>query len=54
MLKIDPTAKISPLADIEDSTRGTLIEIGARTFINFGAVIFHPLYGPDWSSFQTK
>jgi virginiamycin A acetyltransferase len=34
MLKIDPTAKISALADIEDSTRGTLIEIGARTFID--------------------
>jgi acetyltransferase-like isoleucine patch superfamily enzyme len=34
MLKIDPTAKISPLADIEDSTRGTLIEIGARTFLD--------------------
>jgi len=27
MLKISPTAKISPLADIEESTRGTLIEI---------------------------
>jgi acetyltransferase-like isoleucine patch superfamily enzyme len=34
MLKIDPTAKISPLADIEDSTRGTLIQIGARTFLD--------------------
>ena len=34
MLKIDPTAKISALADIEDSTRGTLIEIGARTLID--------------------
>jgi len=34
MLKIDPTANISALADIEDSTRGTLIEIGARTMID--------------------
>ena len=34
MLNIDPTAKISPLADIEDSTRGTLIQIGARTVID--------------------
>jgi virginiamycin A acetyltransferase len=34
MLKIDPTANISPLADIEDSTRGTLIEIGARTMVD--------------------
>jgi hypothetical protein len=22
--------------------------------INFGAVIFHPVYGMDWSSFQLK
>src|SRR6201986_2522424 len=34
MLKIDPTANISPLADIEDSTRGTLIEIGAGPFLD--------------------
>jgi acetyltransferase-like isoleucine patch superfamily enzyme len=34
MLKIDPTARISPLADIEESVRGTLIEIGARTFVD--------------------
>src|ERR1700749_381032 len=34
MLKIDPTANISPLADIEDSTRGPLIEIGARTMVD--------------------
>ena len=34
MLKIDPTAKISPLADIEESVRGTLIEIGARTMVD--------------------
>ena len=34
MLKIDPTANISALADIEDSIRGTLIEIGARTLID--------------------
>lgn len=34
MLKIDPTAVISPLADIEDSVRGTLIQIGARTLVD--------------------
>jgi len=34
MLKIDPTAKISPLADIEESVRGTLIQIGARTMVD--------------------
>lgn len=34
MLKIDPTATLSPLADIERSVRGTLIEIGARTLVD--------------------
>lgn len=34
MLIIDPTAKISPLADIEDSVRGTLIEIRERVVID--------------------
>jgi acetyltransferase-like isoleucine patch superfamily enzyme len=34
MLAIDPTAKISPLADIETSVRGTLIQIGARTMVD--------------------
>lgn len=34
MLKIDPTAQISPMADIEKSVRGTLIEIGARTMVD--------------------
>lgn len=34
MLKIDPTARISPLADIEESVRGTLIQIGARTMVD--------------------
>ena len=34
MLKIDPTAKVSPLADIEPSVRGTLIEIGPRTLVD--------------------
>jgi acetyltransferase-like isoleucine patch superfamily enzyme len=34
MLRIDPTARISPLADIEESVRGTLIEIGARTMVD--------------------
>jgi virginiamycin A acetyltransferase len=34
MIKIDPTAKVSPMADIEDSVRGTLIQVGARTLID--------------------
>ncbi len=34
MVKIDPTATVSPLADIERSVRGTLIEIGARTLVD--------------------
>lgn len=34
MLKIDPTAIVSPLADIERSVRGTLIEIGPRTLVD--------------------
>jgi virginiamycin A acetyltransferase len=34
MLKIDPTARVSPLADIEDSLRGSLIEIGPRTMVD--------------------
>lgn len=34
MLKIHPTAVVSPLADLERSVRGTLIEIGPRTTID--------------------
>ena len=34
MLRIDPSARISPMADIEDSVRGTLIEIGPRVMID--------------------
>lgn len=34
MLRIDPTARISQLADIEPSVRGTLIQIGARTMVD--------------------
>lgn len=34
MLDIDPTAKISSLADIEASARGTLMKIGARTMVD--------------------
>ena len=34
MVIIDPTAKVSPLADIEPSVRGTRIEIGARTLVD--------------------
>jgi acetyltransferase-like isoleucine patch superfamily enzyme len=34
MIKIEPTAKVSKLADIEDSVRGTRIVIGARAVID--------------------
>lgn len=34
MIEIDPSAKVSPLADIEDSVRGTLIKIGPGTVID--------------------
>lgn len=34
MLHIDPSAKISPLADIEDSTRGSRIVVGAGSVID--------------------
>jgi virginiamycin A acetyltransferase len=34
MIKIHPTAVVSSLADIEDSVRGTCIEIGARSVID--------------------
>lgn len=34
MLKIDPTAQVSPLADVEASVRGTLIAIGAHSVID--------------------
>jgi len=34
MLSIDPTARISPLADIEDSVRGSRIDIGPGVVID--------------------
>lgn len=34
MLKIDQTAQVSRLADIEDSVRGTVISIGAHSVID--------------------
>ncbi len=34
MIKIDSSAKVSQLADIEDSVRGTLIEVGANSVID--------------------
>lgn len=34
MLKIDPTAQVSRLADVEASVRGTLIAIGAHSVID--------------------
>ena len=33
MIVVDPLARVSPLADIEDSLRGTRIEIGPRVTI---------------------
>jgi acetyltransferase-like isoleucine patch superfamily enzyme len=33
-LEIDPTARVSKLADIEDSMRGTVIRIGARSVVD--------------------
>jgi virginiamycin A acetyltransferase len=34
MIEIDPTARVSPLADIEDSVRGTRIVVGPRSVID--------------------
>lgn len=34
MIQLDPTAKISPLADLEDSQRGTRLIIGAGVIID--------------------
>lgn len=34
VIEIHPSAKVSPLADIEDSVRGTLIKIGPKTIID--------------------
>lgn len=34
MILIDPTASVSPLADIEDSTRGTRIVIGPKAVVD--------------------
>ena len=34
MIEIDSTARISPLADIEDSVRGTRITIGPQVAID--------------------
>lgn len=44
MIEIDPTARISRLADIEDSVRGTKIVIGARTVVD-SFVKFKPAGG---------
>lgn len=44
MIFIHPTAQISPLADIEDSVRGTRIEIGANTIVD-SFVKFKPAGG---------
>lgn len=44
MIAIHPTARISPLADIEDSVRGTRIEIGAHTVVD-SFVKFKPAGG---------
>ena len=34
MISVDPSAKVSTLVDIEASQRGTIIEIGPRSFID--------------------
>lgn len=34
MIQLHPTARVSPLADIEDSTRGSRIEVGAHSVID--------------------
>lgn len=34
MIEIDPDARVSPMADIEDSVRGTRIVIGAGTVVD--------------------
>lgn len=34
MLQLDPSARISPLADIEDSVRGSRIAVGAHSVID--------------------
>jgi virginiamycin A acetyltransferase len=43
-IEIDPSAKISPLADIEDSVRGSCIVIGANTVVD-SFVKFKPAGG---------
>ncbi|PYC21083.1 acetyltransferase [Aquipseudomonas alcaligenes] len=43
-LSIHPEARISPMADIEDSTRGTLIQIGAGSVVD-SFVKFKPAGG---------
>lgn len=45
MIDIAPTARISPLADIEDSTRGTRIVIGESSMID-AFVKIKPAGGP--------
>lgn len=44
MIVIHPTAQVSPLADIEDSIRGTRIEIGAHSVVD-SFVKFKPAGG---------
>jgi virginiamycin A acetyltransferase len=44
MIEIDPTAKISPLSDIEDSVKGTKISIAAHSVID-SFVKFKPAGG---------
>ncbi len=44
MIVIHPTAKVSPLADIEDSVRGTRIEVGEHSVVD-SFVKFKPAGG---------
>jgi virginiamycin A acetyltransferase len=44
MIEIHPTARVSPLADIEDSVRGTRIVVGAHSMVD-SFVKFKPAGG---------
>jgi peptide/nickel transport system substrate-binding protein len=62
-----PSSKLSTVAsqwqalDTYTAQKAYVAVFGYQTFplftstrLNYGAIVFHPLYGPDWSSFQVK
>jgi peptide/nickel transport system substrate-binding protein len=62
-----PSSKLSSIAsqwqalDEYVAKKAYVSVFGYQTFpeftsnkLNYGAIVFHPLYGPDWSSFQLK